>query len=359
VDLDADALVVRATVRTYRWIDDLQEAAYRTLGSIAARAVGYLAPEVELGGAIVTAGLIETDALDREELAAYLNELADANPVLMDHLVSGGGGLLDGLQMRAALTASALTSPDGAAVARGGLEAVGAPTFATDFSPALRDIAGGFADEEEQAEVGAPVEGQAPASLEDLIAGLGRVEGELLVQRLDDTRFTAYLPNQAPRRDGTLRLVGGDSTHRVAAAVRSLDSATRGVEGARVMLVGHAQGGATAARLAAANGTRFRIDQVVTVGSPSAHVPRIPDGTSVLALEDRSDPVAVLGSLVNAGVGNRLTVVFDGATQAGSDLADRRGVAAYVAGGRAADAAPHPELRAAITRIRELGYLAT
>jgi hypothetical protein len=79
----------------------------------------------------------------------------------------------------------------------------------------------------------------------------------------------------------------------------------------------------------------------------------------VLALEDRSDPVAVLGSLVNAGVGNRLTVVFDGATEAGSDLADRRGVAAYVAGGRAADAAPHPELRAAITRIRELGYLAS
>ena len=44
VELDADALIIRATVLTYRWIDDLQVAAYRTLGSIAARAVGYLAP---------------------------------------------------------------------------------------------------------------------------------------------------------------------------------------------------------------------------------------------------------------------------------------------------------------------------
>ncbi len=80
VELDADALIVRATVLTYRWIDDLQLAAYKTLGSIAARAVGYLAPEVALGGAIFSAGLIETDALDRDGLAAYLNELAEATP---------------------------------------------------------------------------------------------------------------------------------------------------------------------------------------------------------------------------------------------------------------------------------------
>ena len=95
VELDADALVVRATVLTYRWIDELQEAAYKTLGSIAGRAIGYLAPEVALGGAIVSAGLIETDALDRDGVAAYLSDLAENNPGLGDH-IAGGGGLLDG-----------------------------------------------------------------------------------------------------------------------------------------------------------------------------------------------------------------------------------------------------------------------
>ena len=110
VELDADALVVRATVLTYRWIDELQQAAYKTLGSIAGRAIGYLAPEVALGGAIVSAGLIETDAMDRDGVTAYLNELAENNPELMDHL-SGGGGLPDGLHMRSLLTAGVLARP--------------------------------------------------------------------------------------------------------------------------------------------------------------------------------------------------------------------------------------------------------
>ena len=112
MELDADALVVRATVLTYRWIDELQDAAYKTLGSIAGRAIGYLAPEVALGGAIVSAGLIETDALDRDGVTSYLNELAESNPELMDHM-AGAGGLLDGLQMRSLLTAGVM-STDGA-----------------------------------------------------------------------------------------------------------------------------------------------------------------------------------------------------------------------------------------------------
>ena len=125
IELDADALVVRATVLTYRWIDDLQEAAYKTLGSIAGRAIGYLAPEVALGGAIVSAGLIETDALDRDGVAAYINELAENNPELLDHVSNGGGGLLDSLQMRSILTAGVLSGAAGADAGRGGLRAVG------------------------------------------------------------------------------------------------------------------------------------------------------------------------------------------------------------------------------------------
>ena len=141
VELDADALVVRATVLTYRWIDELQQAAYKTLGSIAGRAIGYLAPEVALGGAIVSAGFIETDTLDRDDVTAYLNELAENNPDLMDHL-SGGGGLLDGLQMRSLLTAGALASDQGAHAARGGLRAIGVDPFPTDAVSAFRDSAG-------------------------------------------------------------------------------------------------------------------------------------------------------------------------------------------------------------------------
>jgi hypothetical protein len=350
VELDADALIIRATVQTYRWIDDLQVAAYRTLGSIAARAVGYLAPEVALGGAILSAGLIETEALDREGLAAYLNELADANPELMDHFVSGGGGLLDALQMRALLTAAVLGGSSGAAATRGGLRAVGAPEFEADFSAGLRDVAAGFVTPEPEAPRAGSADQGAPRSIEELMTSLSQVEGELLVQRLSGGRFIGYLPNPATRGD-SLRLVGGESHGRVASVVAALESAIGDEPDARVLLVGHAQGGVIAAEIASGAGSStFAVDQVITAGAPSAQVPRIPDSTMVLSLEDRGDPVALLGSLINAGVPNRLTVVFDGG--------GAHGAAAYVAGGRAADAADHPDLRATITRLRERGHLA-
>ena len=62
-------------------------------------------PRSHWAAPIVSAGLIETDALDRDGVAAYLSELADSNPELMEHVTSGGGGLIDGLQMRSVLTA--------------------------------------------------------------------------------------------------------------------------------------------------------------------------------------------------------------------------------------------------------------
>jgi hypothetical protein len=349
IELDADALVLRATVLTYRWIDELQSAAYKTLGSIAGRAIGYLAPQVALGGAIVSAGLIETDALDRDGVAAYLNELADSNPELMEHVTSGGGGLLDGLQMRALLTVGVLAGERGGRAGLGGLRAIGVEPMAAAFDAALRDVAGGL---QEEAEIAAgSAEGRAPASVADLMETLARTGSGVAVQRVSAGRYIAYLPGPGGAGRGRLRLVGGDHTAYTDQVVRAIEHAVNGDSPAHVMLVGAAQGGVTAAEVAArVESLSFVVDQVVTAGSPSAHVPRIPETTRVLSLEDRSDPVALLGSLINAGTRNRVTVVFD---------SDReRGVDAYVAGGRAADHATHPELRAEITRIQELGYLA-
>ncbi len=351
VELDADALVVRATVLTYRWIDELQQAAYQTLGSIAGRAIGYLAPEVALGGAIVSAGLIETDALDREGVTAYLNELAENNPDLMDHL-SGGGGLLDGLHMRSLLTAGVLSSDQGAHAARGGLRAIGVEAFPTDAVSAFRDSAGSFVEVEEPEAEAAASAAAAPRSLEELMATLVAEDRRISVQRVGTGRYIAYLPGTSGPDSGRLRLVGADPSTSAAQVVRAIERAlTPGDDDARVMLVGAASGGALAAEIAAASGSdRFTVDQVVTAGAPSAQVPRIPETTRMLSLEDRSDPVAILGSLINAGIPHRLTVVFD----ASGSQDDH----AYVAGARAADGAEHPELRAEITRLQELGYLA-
>ena len=356
VELDADALMVRATVLTYRWIDDLAEAAHRTMGSIASRAIGYLAPEVELGGAIVTAGLIETDALDRDDVAGYLSELAEHNPDLLNHVTSGGGGLLEGLQLRALLTASVLAGDSGRSASLGGLRAIGVEALAPDFGSALRDAAGGFVTTTPDAEAPAAdattdAPTGAPRGLEQLLATLAETPGSISVRQTSPHRYIAFLPGVSGGGRERLRLVGGDHSAYARRVVAAIERAVEGDPDARVMLVGSAQGGVTAAEVAATVETEaFVIDQVVTAGAPSSQVPQIPGHTRVLSLEDRADPVALLGSLINAGASNRVTVVFDGATTGDENT--------YVAGARAADAAGHPELRAELDRLHSSGYFA-
>jgi hypothetical protein len=354
VELDADALVVRATVLTYQWIDELRSVAASTLGAVAGRAVGYLAPTVELGGAVVSAGLIETDALDRGEVAAYLAELATDHPELLDHVTTGGGGLLDGLQMRALLTAGLLSGDPGRQAARGGLRAIGVPPMRADAAAAVRDVAAAVLDPADATpgDLTTAV-ATAPRSLADLVQGLASAEGRVLVQRTAPSRYVVLLGAPAPT--GSVgegpRLVGADLASYRIAAVRTIESALDGDEEAHVLLVGEGHGVVLAAELAASSlSDAFTVDAVVTAGAPSAHVPRIPDRVRVLSLEDRDDPVALLGSLVNAGAANRTDVVFDATGSAPGEV--------YCSGARAVDQSDHPVLVEELDRLRAWGYLA-
>lgn len=359
VELDADALVVRATVLTYQWIDELQTAAYKNLGAVAGRAIGYLAPEVELGGSLVSAGLIETDALDREGVTAYLGELADEHPELMEH-ISSGGGLLESLQLRSLLTAGMPRGEQAVLAAAGGLRAASLAPFAVDAGFALRDVAGELFDQPDAPPDAPPdaepvgvssvvAEPAVPHSLEELMTTLEGVTSSVSVHPTGSGRYIAYLPGPyADHGERRLRLVSGDLSTYAAEATRAIEQTVE--PGAHLMLVGSAAGGATATALAAGAPTRYSIDQVVTVGAPAAAAPRVPESTRVLSLEDRSDPVALLGGLINAGAPHRLTVVYDGTTA--------QDESSFVLGARAADAAAHPELKAELTRIRQLGYLA-
>ncbi|QIG44966.1 hypothetical protein G5V58_21285 [Nocardioides anomalus] len=351
IELDADALVVRATVLTYQWIDELRDAAYETLGAVAGRAIGYLAPNVALGGAIVTAGLIETDALDRDGVSTYLSELAEANPELMDHVVSGGGGLLDGLQMRSALTVPSAAGEAARQVARGGLRAVGVQPLRQDSSAALRDVAAGLLTDPRPApEPATGVEPPCvPTSLVDLMTRLDELDGKVLVHRTAPGRYVAYVGRPPAVSEDGLRLSTGDLSPYAAEVARTVAAAVAGDEQPHVMTVGTGAGGAVAAELGAQRQPLpFTVDQVITAGAPAAQVPRLPSTTRMLALEDRADPVALLGSLIAAGDDNRVTVVFDAAGSSSESV--------YVAGARTADASP--DVVAELDRLRGLGYLA-
>ena len=198
-----------------------------------------------------------------------------------------------------------------------------------------------------------PASDDRPTGLADLLVRLFAVTRSVAVQRLEAGVYVAYLPGPHGRSGQPMRLVGGDHVSYDDRVTRALEAAIRRHDDhARVLLVGHAQGGPAALDIAAmAESSLFEVDRVVTAGAPSALVPRVPRATRMLSLEDRSDPAALLGSLVNAASPNRLTVVFDGD---GAETAAER----YIAGARLADTSPHPDLVHAITDLRELGYLA-
>ena len=136
--------------------------------------------------------------------------------------------------------------------------------------------------------------------------------------------------------------------------VRAIEQAVEGDDRrqARVMLVGSVAGRRGGRR--DRGGRHLRARSWSTRSSrPAPRRPRCRRSRRrrrVLSLEDRADPVALLGSLINANVTNRVTVVFDGA---GSG----HGASTSPAAERPTRP-QHPGLRAEIKRIQELGYLA-
>jgi hypothetical protein len=196
---------------------------------------------------------------------------------------------------------------------------------------------------------------EAPAGLGDLMEILTtETREQVRVLRVAPGRLLAFVSGAtAPAPpSGRLRLVSGDPSGHAAVVVRALEAAVAAERepDTRVMLVGRGSGGAAAIEIAGRSDLQgFVVDQVVTANAPSAQVPVLPPHVQVLSLEDRSDPVALLGSLINATAANRLTVVYD----AGEDPS----IPSLVAGGRTADLADHPDLVAALARWQELGYL--
>jgi PGAP1-like protein len=196
-------------------------------------------------------------------------------------------------------------------------------------------------------------EARQPGGLADLVAALFATTRAVTVERVGVSAYVVHLPGPHGVSGVSLRAVGAAQMTYSERAIRAIESMVRGNRDApaRALLVAHGEGGAVALDVAAmAESDLFDVDRIVTVGAAGAFVPRVPAQARMLCLEERTDLGALLGSVVNAGAGNRLTVVFDGTGTA--TPAER-----YVAGARLADASDHPDLVRAIEDLRELGYL--
>jgi hypothetical protein len=179
-----------------------------------------------------------------------------------------------------------------------------------------------------------PGDDKAPQSVADLLVGVQRrqnrslgkaVSGEIGIQRLTGpdgvVRYVVQLPGteswslpgeKARDLSANLHTMAGGST----VYMRGIQQAMANAHippGAPVMLVGHSQGGMTAAALAADPAFRrsFNVTQVVTAGAPIARSV-VPPSVQVFAMENRYDLVPQLDGDLNPDQPNLTTVTFDG-----------------------------------------------
>lgn len=370
----AEAFLVRSAV-------DLMVAADEVVRqAVEARdyAMGRLAGTGVLAGiaigpvlAPVAAVWLLTPSSGRSAVLAAVQDQMSEHPDVVESAFNGGGGLLDGLL--------------------GGTLVLGNPFgllgFHPDTASAASEVAGLYDD-------GAPaVRERDPGGLPDLLAGAGAqpvslagligalsgvaglsvgasspLNGTIAVATLagadggirhivyvpgtDDMATTPWSQDGDVRDMGTnLDLMAGNDTSYGRGVLAAMADAGIGPD-EPVLLVGHSQGGMTAAALAAGD-TPYDIRQVVTAGAPTAQVD-LPGGVRVLSLENRGDVIPLTDGEPNRPSVGQTTVQFDAG---GEGLAGHHGYPQYVAGAAAADASADPSVTAALAGLRADGFL--
>ncbi|GGO73020.1 hypothetical protein [Nocardioides deserti] len=363
---EADAVAIRAAVAGLEGADALARGSFEVVDHALGQALGTLLPAAVLVSLPLLPALAAGGPLLAPALDDLLTEAVAEHPDLVQHLVNGGGGLLDGLLMGGVL----------GGVLRG-------PWRRRDLEDAAAALAATYGDpgRGRAARLGPAEAARHPDGLADLVGGLDRAhrmgpDGGIEVRTATapdgSVRHVVHLPGtddmttlpwtrDEDARDlatNLLLLAGLDNPYQQG-VVDAMTQAGIGPD-EPVLLVGHSQGGMVAAALLAAGGP-FHVTDVVTAGSPTAHVEGFPPGTHVLSLEHRGDLVPLLDGEDNRDRPEQTTVRFEGAPASG--VAEAHGIDRYAAAAAALDAAraegtAHPSVVDAVRRLEEQGYVA-
>lgn len=366
---EVDALAVRAALAALESADRCVHDSVEVLDYALGRAVGtglLLTSPLLLGGAVnALTGLALADQVRPGTSTQVLGAIAGhaenqltMHPAPVEHLVNGGGGLLDGLT--GGMTGTATTEA-GAAELAGLYGDPGCPSVAP-------------------VDVEVPGSDTRPGSLADLVEHLGDVaglsptptsalNGTIEIQTIsgrDGDRHIVYLPGTDDLT--TLPWTQDDDVRDMATNAQlvagQLDAYQQGIlqamqdagvqPGEPVLVVGHSQGGMEAAAILAGD-HGYDVTDVVTAGSPTAQVDGFPAGSHVTSLEQRGDIVPLLDGEPNPDTLEQTTVLFDAGPADG--VMGHHGYAVYVEGAAAADASTHPSLVANIDSLHSHGFL--
>jgi hypothetical protein len=344
---ELDAAAIRASVSILEQVDAAQHAAFEAIDY----GVGFgLGSAIGLGSPGVVAGLSAGLQLGGEDLVTE-------HPDAVQHLVNGGGGLVDGLV-----------------------------PGATTFHPTTGDAAAQLADlypdgSPVVTQVPSTVGGDAPGSVQDLLSHLEQVaalspeadspgNGTIEVQTLtgadgqavhivnlpgtDDLTTTPWTADGDVRDMGTnLELVAGLPDDYQQGILQAMSDAGIGAD-EPVLIVGHSQGGMEAAAILAGH-SGFHVTDVVTAGSPTAQVPAFPAGSNVLSLEQHGDLVPLLDGEPNPPSVQQTTVLVD--VEPGSGVTAHHDYDVYVDAAAAADSSTHPSVVSSVASLHDHGFL--
>jgi len=358
--IEAQSFCFVGVVEIYRTADDLRHAAIETLSYGLGFVIGVHLPAVVLAGGLAYGG-VRLGGMSDEELIALLED----HPEIVETLVNGGGGFLDGMGDNPLLAPL--------------MDALGLDGFHPDTGSAADDLGDLlFGDYEGDLNDGYPLDVfdyDAPHDLGDLIDDLGTTadgsveNGVISIQALTDADGNASYVVQLPGTDefmsetdirntgSNLNLIAGDDTAYGDAVRQAMEAA--GVDPSDpVMLVGHSQGGMQAAALSGDPDFDYNVTHVVTAGSPVA-TSGIPDDVSVLSLENTGDLVPLLDGESNPDSAHHTTVQADVHSGSfGADDGQNHSLSTYGDIADAADASGHPSVDTVVESMHNNGFLA-
>ncbi|MEO6513019.1 MAG: hypothetical protein ABIO16_18620 [Nocardioides sp.] len=371
---EADALTIRVAVRATQLTDELVAGAMDRLDHDLGYVVGYTftatLPETALpmlaGGGILYLVWSQLPDGTRAELEGRtldeVQEWLDQHPEVVQHVVNGSGGLLEGLWDGLVPFAHlGVSDTDDAAALLAGLYSDGhAHTALTTLT--------------------VPGPQQPPADLAGLLQHLSAVNdlsstdhpennGTIEVQTITgpdgSVRHVVYLPGTDDltttpwSQDADVRDLGTNAllvSGRDNAYQQGILDAMRqaGIKpGEPVALVGHSQGGMEAAAILA-HGSPYDVTNVVTAGSPTAYLDGFPPGAHVLSLENQGDVIPLLDGADNRDSAEQVTVRFDDHE---TSIGANHGLDHYVAGAGAVQSSGDPSIRDQLTSLEEGGFI--
>lgn len=353
---EVDAVAIRAVIALLESADEARHDAFEVLDYLVGRQLGMA---LALGAPALVTGLSLAVAVGGEGLVdriedALENTVTD-NPLLVEHLVNGGGGLLAGLTqgLLPTLTTNQAADvledlyPDGDPV----VEALdttsdGQPSSVDDLLAHLSDVAA--------LSHGSDSPANGTIEIQTVTTAGGQVVHIVNLPGTDDLGTLPWTADDDVRDLGTnLDLIAGEHDDYQQGILDAMHQA--GIDpDDPVLIVGHSQGGMEAAAILA-SGSGFNVTDVVTAGSPTAQVGDFPTGSHVLSIEQQGDLVPLLDGEPNPPSVEQTTVLVDAAP--GRGIETHHDYAVYVAAGAAIDASTHPSVVSILESLEHHGYL--